>query len=219
MATVEKMTLTRLLTTLKQLDQKAKDYLQTNHLLVYVGMGDVKTNIRDNRPLDEMTRLIQAEHDTIDTVLARQLAMSRALKKANAETKVSLYGQEMTIADAIAEKHLLPHKKSLLTVYKRAMDEATRLCASQQEEFRKRVDVLTEATIGKENTSTTAEMRVIEVAKLTEQQRATWGPSIVDPLKLADKIIKLQTEISEIEIELDERLSVINATTTVDITY
>lgn len=219
MATTEEMTLTRLLTTLSQLEQKAKEYVTTNHLLVYVGMGDAKTNIRDNRPMEEMTRLIQAEHDTIDTVLNRQLAMSRALKKANAETKVSLYGKEMTIADVIAEKHLLPHKKALLTLFKRAMDDATRLCASQQDEFRKRVDVLTEATIGKENTGIPPEMRVLEVAKLTEQQRATWGPSIVDPLKLADKITKLTNEIEEIEIELDERLSVINATTTVKITY
>lgn len=219
MATTENVTLTRLLSTLKQLDQKAKDYLQTNHLLVYVGMGDSKVNIKDNRPVEEMTRLIQAEHDVIDTILARQLAFQRALKRANAVTKVTLYGVEMTIQEALVEKNLLPNKKALLTVYKRAMDEALRLCAVQQEEFRKRVDVLSEATIGKDTTGANAELRALELAKLTEQQRLTWGPSVVDPMKLGEKITKLQNEISEIELELDERLSVINATTTVTITY
>lgn len=219
MATTEELTLTRLLSSLKQLDQKVKDYLTTNHLLVYVGMGDSKVNIKDNRPVEEMTRLIQAEHDTIDTVLARQLALQRALKRTNAVTKVSLYNVEMTIQEALVEKHLLPHKKSLLTLYKNAMSESLRLCASQQEEFRKRVDVLSEATIGKETTGTNAELRTLELAKLVEQQRQTWGPSVVDPMKLGEKITKLQNEISEIELELDERLSVINATTTVTVTY
>lgn len=216
MATTEQMTLTKALSTLKKIKVSIEEYMSSPRVLIYVGAGTAKSDVRDNTPAPEMERRIQADHDVIDTLMNRQQAIKKALLVANSTTQVELFGVSMSISEAIAEKHLLPIKKDLLRKYKKSRDEATALANKARDQFKGRVDTMVGASLT--NTATSDE-KERTVASMTAQQEAICGPNVVDPMKLSVKIEKLESEIADIDGELDERLSVINATTIINVTY
>lgn len=216
--TTEKVTITKALTVVKNLTKQLEDYSVETADLVCVCYGTDKRS-SDGRTAEDVIAKIQSTHDKQDALAARLVAFKKAIKKANAETMVELYGKMISINDAIVERSFLPAKKSMLRIFKRARDDAAAVYSRMQENMEEKIRASIAASIGQNKEATNDNGILLAIEAITNQQKALYEPHIVDPRDVCRIIETLEKEISDLTTELDERLSVINATTIIEITY
>lgn len=215
--TVENVTLTKALTVIKNLTKEIEGFTVASSDLICVCIGEAKRSV-DGRTLTEVESKIQSTFDRSDALTKRFAAFKKAVKKANSETTIELYGQTLSINDAITERNLLKMKAANLKMLKLARAEASALYNKMTESLEQKITVQVNSAGGQ-----TAGITSTDLISLQEfarkQQTQLFQPHIVDPCKIETRIQALEKEVSELETELDERLSVVNATTIIEIEY
>lgn len=215
--TVEKVTLTKALTTLKNLQKEIEGFTVSSSDLIAVCFGENKRSA-DGRSLTEVETKIQSTFDRSDAMTKRFAAFKKAVKKANTETTIELYGKPLSINDAITERNLLTMKAANLKMLKLARAEASALFNKMTESLEQKIINQVNAAGGQTTgISSTDIIALQEFAR--KQQTQLFQPHIVNPCKIDSRIQALEKELSELETELDERLSVVNATTIIEIEY
>jgi hypothetical protein len=119
----------------------------------------------------------------------------------------------MTIADAITFKTNVALKKALLQRMKGIYTNSLAAMNKNNDLVEKNVQVLLEATFGKENVKVTAtDMDAVRKPFMESNEF-----HLFDPLKIAEKIELLEKEIGDFEAEVDAVLSEINAITFIEV--
>ncbi len=215
MTQLTKMSITRALATLKAQKEEISKYFANRHVFMGFGTGvNGKTTCITGLDKTQVASHIQGEKDKIDGMIRRQVTIKNAINLSNQNTKVTVSGKEMSVAEAILLKGTLEMREKLL---KSMRDSYTSVTASYKEHVRafdERVDVLAK---GAYPVDATAEQIAAIQESTRETQLKIHEVYLIDPLNLVEAANKLEEENSFLRTELDYVLSMSNTTTEIDV--
>lgn len=204
------MTLTRILTELKNIKAKFEDGITRFTPVTYkVGNKLATQGVSE----EDFIKNAEAAYNSVTDLTNYRYKLKRALNRANATTMVKIANMEpMTIAEAIDYKEVLAYKRTLLNHLRREYDKVTRKMESVAADNDTKLNQMVNTMLGKDNSVTTKESIL---KNLSEQFGLTNKVSIVDPCGVLKLIDTLSKEINDFEADVDASLSEINGKTEV----
>lgn len=210
---MEKMTIHRGLAELKLIDSKIE-----KQILQFEGLGIKQKDkpVRTNTVVvsqDDFENKAKSSYDSIMSLIKRKSEIKAAIVAINTETLVKINDVEMSIADAITHKSNISLIKQFIAKMKSNHTQVTGALNNNQNVTDTNLQKLLEASFGKDNTKVSKE----DIDNISKPflDNNTW--TLVDPLKLSEKIESLDKGISAFEMEVDAALSEINAVTYIEI--
>ncbi len=210
-----KMSITRALVELKNLDNKIKQAIQGVH---FIGVTTGKDNnkkvfIPSGNDVASAQQLIQGNFDKATQLISNRQKIKAAVVKSNAVTEVKLAGKLLTVAEAIETKTSLPYKELLLTTLVQQANSANTHVTNINNKMNEDIDKALQVVYGNEKGKVQSEM----YEQVAEPQRKQKEGAILDPAKIDLKIKSLQDEIQTIKSELDFVLAESNAKTEIEV--
>lgn len=214
MATTEKMTIHKALCELKTLDSRIKKAIEGS---VYVFANKHSNNKVSGLSVGEYCTEIKSAYQSATDLIARRDAIKRAVVLSNATTKVTVGGNEYTIAEVIEMKnHGIPSRQTLLNKLRNDSIRARREADNNNGDM---LEMRADEYIN--NLYANADMKNLsdEVKKMRADFMASQVMEIVDPIGIVAEIERLETEINAFAVEVDAALSVSNALTEITVEY
>jgi hypothetical protein len=215
--TIKTITLTEALAELKLLDKKINKSMQN---LAYKGapvidyiVGKKKTTEKYNLTEEEIKREAQSKIDQLNALIANRGKLKAIVARTNAVTQVTVAGKIYTIVEAIERKNNLENEKRLLEILNNAVENVTEKVRRINENAKNEVDRLLEAKLSTDSKNQSAQ-EIESLAKILLENKEA---KVVDPYGVAKLIESMNEDIENFEREVDVALSIINATTTIDI--
>jgi len=204
------ITIHRGLSELKLLDSKIEKKIGG-----FLPCGIKQSNGLVNKDTDakEFDKNATSGFESINGLIKRKQDIKKAIVKANAETNVTIAGVKMSIADAITYKAFVEVKRRLIAHLKSQLDYYKSQVSQSNDIIDANALKLTEAAFGKDN----VEIKDTDIASIMDPYKAKNTYSLVDPLKIGDKIEELTKEVDDFEAEVDAVLSEANSLTKLDI--
>lgn len=213
--TTQTMSITRALVELKRLNDRITTAIQYGKFVSRtVGQNKYKKVVGSNDTPEQMAGKIQASFDTVDSLIANRQKIKSAIVLSNANTKVTVNGQEMTVAEAIEMKGTVTFRNQYLFNLRQQQAAETRAVELTNTALEGSIDAMITTICGAEKSKIDANTLATIATPQKEQKEA----AILDPAKIEDRITKLTEEISVLSSELDFTLSESNARTTITIT-
>lgn len=159
---------------------------------------------------------ITAGYDKVTQLIKNRAELKGKVAQSNAETTVKVGAGEMTVAEAIERKTSIGLEESLLSNMKHQLSKILTQRDSLESRIEQEVNRRTEALIS----SAGGVKPSPEMLKGIEKSvRDVNEFKLVDPLGLQDKVDALEASIEEFTLNIDVALSVVNATTSVSLSY
>lgn len=212
--TTEKMNVHRALSELKILDVRIATAIQDSTFCI----GNKHSNEKINGvTVDEFKKEIQAGYDKITDLTKRRNAIKRAVVLSNAVTKVTVAGEEYTVAEAIEMKnHGLDYDRSLLQDMKRNHANCVlEINAKNGSDLERRLEAYITSLYGDKETKT--DLEKVKKAEAEFIKQNTY--ELIDPLGIQKKIEELEERISSFMSDVDSALSSSNAITEIEVSY
>lgn len=202
------MSLTRVLNEIKLLDKKIHQASVKPFLMYSVG-GKPNTGFETVKDMENMA---EANYKSVTDLISRRNKLKGLLTEANATTKVTIAGDEMTIAQAIDRKSSISLEVNLLNQMNAQLANNVSIVDNGNAQVQQNVDRLLEASFGRDKKITEAESDAITKPYETKHKFA-----LVDKINIRDKIDKLSEKITEFQNEVDFTLSEVNARTVIEV--
>lgn len=212
--TKETMTVHKALCELKTLDARIKKAIESG---IYVFANKHSNTKVSGLSVSDYCAEIKSAYQSAVDLIARRDAIKRAVVLSNATTKVTVGGNEYTIAEAIEMKnHGISTQQTLLNKLKNDSRQARR---EADENNGERLEMRADEYI--RSLYANADMKNLsdEVKKMRADFLTSQVMEIVDPIKVADEIERLETLINTFMVEIDAALSVSNALTEIAVEY
>lgn len=206
------MTITRALAELKLLDARIGSAINSTQFIG--GKKKSATKVTPTQTVDEFNKSVQSAYDSVKKLIENRKVIKSAIVDSNATTKVKIGEVEMTVADAIERKDSIKYEQMFLNQMINHFNQATAQVNRENEKVQQKLDELLVASFGKENKGKTNDN---EIQAISEPFLAQNEYEVVDPLKLKDKIDKLQFDIQGFTSEVDYVLSESNAITKISV--
>lgn len=204
---------------------KALSELKTLDSRVYSAINEttfITANKHSNQkisgvPVAEFCKNMEAGYDKVADLIRRRDAIKRAVVLSNATNKVTIAGKEYTVAEAIEMKnHGMELKKLLLAELRNSYAKAKQSAdKANGDELERRADEYVKSLYGNTDMKNASD----DVKRVRADFIAAQTVELVDPLKVAEKIETLETEISAFMVDVDSTLSVSNAMTEISVEY
>lgn len=210
--TTEKMNVHKALCELKILDSRISKEIRD-----FEPCGVTKTVAQrvGTQTVAEFNEAAKSKYDSICDLIARRSAIKRAVVASNATTKVSICGNEYTVAEAIEMKnHGLDHKRMLKTRFESRFADASFNVVTGNQNLDRNADVYITSVAGGDK-----KVAPEEIQKMRNNYIEPLTLQLVDPLKAQNVITSLSDEIDKFEAEVDSALSVSNAVTEITVSY
>lgn len=202
MATANQISITRALTELKTLDKRIQKLIDSSTFISYEGQF--------HKP-SEYVKTAGANYQSINDLLKRRRKIKAAIVSSNANTVVTIGGEKMTIAEAIETKSSIKHYKSLVERLKTQYAQANREVENINDRTRRDLDNKLN------NLSKDKDGGLANLNEFSEKYIAMNGVKLTDPIKITEKIAKLEDFIREFEDEVNYVLTERNSTTTITV--
>ena len=199
------ITVTRALTQVKTLDERIAGFAQKSEPVVSYKIGQKSAG---GRPVAEVEQLINASFQSVQDLIKQRNAIKAAIIRSNSDTKVSIGGVEMTVAEAIERKGSIRLEAALLQTMKAQLAAATQKVEQSNRQMEADLQQLMVAAVGKDRQVGEAELSAIRDPFVAQKQA-----SLIDPLNLAKQIAELDASITGFTSEVDFVLSESNAIT------
>lgn len=196
---MEKLTVTRGLSTLKLLEKRI--HKKAESTFISVNISD-QTNSSD----------IKGNYDSIMDLIKYRNDLKAAIMLSNAKTIVTINNEEMSVAEAIDRKSSIAYLKLLVNSLKEQLMDARMIADNHNRNQESRLDALLEANFGSDTKHKAENFKTI-ADEFWKKNKA----DLIDPLDLQKKIETLTEEIDNFENEVDLVLSESNATTFLDL--
>jgi hypothetical protein len=154
----------------------------------------------------------RASHQSYTDLLSRYNRLKSAIVISNATTRVTVAGKEYTVAEAVERKRSIEFDKQLLEVMKSQHVSVQREYTDHTATEQLRVERLISNELGKDSKTSVDTVKALSETFLAENKA-----EILDPLKLADRIRTMTTEIEDFETTVDWVLSETNGRTLITI--
>lgn len=212
--TTETMTVHKALAELKLLDSRIEKAIAEG---VYCVANKHSNDKIGGVPIDEYIKIMQGGYDKATDLINRRKAIKRAVVLSNAVTKVSVAGNEYTVAEAIEMKnHGVEFDELLMnTMNTQYRNAQMQIKQENGKDLEQRAEQYVTAIYGqKEGKTNTADIEKVKADFLKSNQY-----ELVDPLHVLGKIEDLEKKINDFMAEVDSALSCSNALTEITIEY
>lgn len=212
--TTEKMTVHKALCELKTLDARINKAIQG---AVYVFANKHANTKVSGKSVSAYCEEVKSAYQSACDLIARRDAIKRAVTLSNAATKVTIGGQEYTIAEAIEMKnHGVPMQQKLLDKLVGDSRAARKQAdVNNGEHLEMRADEYVKSLYGNVDMKGASE----EIKKVRGDFIAAQTMELVDPINIDTEMKRLDEAISGFTVEIDSALSVSNALTEITVEY
>lgn len=212
--TTEKMTVHKALCELKTLDARIDKAIRGS---VFVFANKHANTKVSGKSVSAYCEEVKSAYQSACDLIARRDAIKRAVTMSNAITKVTIGGQEYTIAEAIEMKnHGVPMQQKLLDKLNRDNYTARRQADDSNGEcLEMRADEYVKSLYGNVDMKGASE----EIKKVRADFIAAQTMELVDPISITTEMEKLEKQITTFAVEIDAALSVSNALTEITVEY
>jgi len=206
-----KITITRALAELKLYDARIKK--KTNELvLIECKSGRVKTTMLKGIDPEVFEANAKEGYQSIIQLIENRRKMKARIMASNSQTKVKIGDSEYTVVEAIEKKASIEYLMALLVTMKQQHALATSRAAQINANIEQQVmDMMKNNLSGTEKKMSESDYEAIG-KPIREANQAT----VLDPIKLAEKIVQLETDIDNFKTEVDFILSESNSRTEID---
>ena len=210
--TTATMTVHEALAELKMLDHRILKAIENANFAVVNKHANTRI---DGKTVATFVEDAGSAYQRICDLTARRKAIKHALSLSNAVTKVSIAGKEYTVAEAIEMKRSgMELKKSLLCTLEAQLNQARRAVEKANHELAEKADLYVTGLFGSKEKVSGAEASTVREAYITANTA-----EVVALHGIETKMEALNAEVAAFESEVDSRLSISNALTTITITY
>lgn len=212
--TTETMTIHKALIELKTLDNRISKEIGATEFVSFNKHSNKKVN---GVTVEQFAQHMKEGYQKVTDLIKRRNAIKKAVVLSNAVTKVTIGGQEYTVAEAIEMKnHGMEHKHQLLNELERDFAKAKQEVELHNgTELEKKADAYVATLYGNSDMKNLAE----DVQKVRKDFIEAQTYELVDPINVGKVIESLKTEIDNFMVDVDSTLSVSNALTTIEISY
>ena len=210
--TNETMTIHEALSELKMLDSRINRKIESTSFCEANKHSNSKIN---GFSIDDYKKNVVEVYQSINDLIRRRGAIRNALSNSNAITTITVGGKTYTIAEAIEMKKtgvdLLENLKLTMT---EQYNSATRRVRMNNDALNEAADRYVQGLYGSKEKSNSE-----EINKAREVYVVANTIDFIDPLGIQGEIEKLAEEIETFSHEVDSKISVSNALTTISISY
>lgn len=202
------MTATQVLAELKMLDKRITSAIDDG---TFIAAMQPKSSAKT---VDEVQSNINASFQRVTALIARQNAMKMALVMSNATSKVTVGTKTYTVAEAIdAKNHAMRYKNKLLQAMASQTANAHNMYKRMVTDVEKAAMELVKKSGEDPNGESAKDLEIYK--SYIERNEIV----MVDPLGMADMLVRMSDEIDEFVLNVDTALSIANATTSINFTY
>lgn len=213
--TTETMTIHEALANVKVLDSKIADKIEGATFVTTKKVGVKKLN---NVDVTEYVHRINSTYQSIIDLINRRKALKNAISLSNANTRVTIGGVEYTVAEAIEMKREgIGHYAALINALSDQKAAAERSIAAHNEQLEKSADAYINSLYGQKEKMTPDMAETAAAARKTYIDMNSCEMVTMD--NIYDTIVKLRDKMDAFSSEVDSKLSVSNALTTITIEY
>lgn len=212
--TTEKMTVHKALAELKIIDDRIISAINGGTYCVANKHSNEKIK---GVSVDEYKRVMQGFYDKATDLIKRRNTIKRAVVLSNASTKVSVNGEEYTVAEAIEMKnHGVEFDEMMLQMLNKQYNKAQAEILKQNgDDLEKRAEQYVIGIYGSKEGKTNTD----DFEKTKKDFMTANAFELVDPIKILDKVNALEEKIASFKSEIDAALSTSNALTEIVISY
>ena len=218
MATNEKMTVHKALSELKIIDSKINKLINGATYVMAVKHSATKIN---GVAITDYKKKMISDYDKVVSQIKRKNALKRAVVMSNAVTKVTINGEEFTVAEAIEMKnHGMEFNKKLLSAMTYSNDGAlSELNKYTGENMEKKAEQYVLNFLGTQGSKDKSKLESEEIKLIRKTYIENNTYDLLDPLNISEKMETLSEMIDSFMTEVDAALSVSNALTIIEVTY
>ena len=209
----ETMTIHQALTELKTLDKRIESKISETTFVQYNKHSNTKI---EGKPIAEYQNDMRSAFQSITDLINRRFAIRNALAKSNSETIITVGGKEYTVSTAIEMKqHGMALKTQLLATIARQFGSVkSAMERNNGDRLSDNADEYVSRLYGAKDKSNADDINAAR-----EHYIKANTLDLIDPLDVAKKIEELRDEIDSFTNEIDSKISVSNALTTITISY
>lgn len=210
---MRKITVTEALKELKLYDDKIYKAIGRAE---FVGAAKKNSELIGHKKKSTYEIDAKSSFDSITAMIDNRDALKSAIVNSNAITKVEIGGVTMTVAAAIEKKSSIEYDKRFLYAMKEQFDQAVSTVSRENAKVDAQCDRLIETQLSGDNKQ---KIDKVDIEAFTAPYRKQREFAIVDPLDIEKRIVELETNIDTFEAEVDTKLNVSNALTTIEIDF
>lgn len=204
-----KMLVTSALKELKLLDKRIIGEIDKSQFVCSAKDSETKANPTTTK--EEYCKNAFASYQSVDDLIKRRDIIKNAIVESNATTMVEVCGETLSVAKVIDMKTAIKYKEYLLRKMKTQYDLAVTKMNKENVKVDAMADGLITQLCGKDSKATVKDNDII--VNYRKQNEF----SLVDPLKLEEKIKELENHIDEFKSTVDEILQISNCCTFIEI--
>lgn len=216
--TTEKMNVHQALAELKTIDRRITRAIAE---VKYVTSNKHSNDKIGGKTIQQYKDDMKAADQKVNDLILRRNAIKRAVVMSNAVTKVTVNGEEYTVAEAIDMKNNgMVHYKNVLEhmiSHRRNALENVLLNSGESLERRAENYVLSVIQAQPKDSKMTMDSDAMKALRKTYIENNTYD--MIDPLDIDKRITALQDYINKFETDIDAALSVSNAITVIEVSY
>lgn len=210
---MRKISVTEALNELKLYDSKIRKTISNS---VFCGAAKKSSDKVGVFKKDDFDERAKASHQSVTDLIANRNSLKSAIVKSNATTDVDVNGKIMTRAEAIERKNSIEYEELLLAEMKRQYANATTTVDKENKKVDIKVDELLTTLIGKDSDK---KLNKEDQEAIEKPYREKNEFVFIDPLKLYDKIQKLESDIDGFKSNVDTTLVLSNATSFIEVDF
>ena len=206
-----KITVSRAMTEIKTLQKRYNKVLAELNVIA-VQKGEKLSGDNISIQPNDFSEAAKSSYQSAIDLMNRIVVIKKAIVSSNQSTTVVIAGKTMTVQEAIIEKNYIDNKKNLLSRLKDLYLDAKSHYEYENKQNENIIEGIVNATTEKNSKS------IIEARQKAEDMiNSTKKLSFVDPIKVQEKIKKLEQEIEDFESNVDYSLSESNSTTMIEV--
>ena len=211
---MQQISVTRALVELKRLDERISKAISGGRFISRtIGRDSNKKVVGSNDSVTAVEQAIQGSFDKVNSLVMNREKMKSAIVMSNANTKVTILGKVISVAEAIELKSTVGFR----TLYLNTM----RAQLTSERNFVDKAAILLDAEIETSlNTLYGADSKKIDAETLksvSDVKKSQKEQALLDAGKIEDKIAAVEAAILNLTSELDFVLSESNAKTVIEV--
>lgn len=212
--TTEIMTVHEALTALKMLDKRI-----TDAIFNFTPCKAVKYSIQKigSQTREEYAKSIKSDYESIRTMMKRRAAIKSAVICSNAKTMITIAGEEISVADAIEMKlHGNQYASTLASLLSAGYSKENAVCEKENgDKLTEKADAYVTGMFSSKEKNFSADT----VNGIRDMYIKANKYDLIDPIGAANEAKMLNDKIEAFNTELDGKISVSNAVTTITVEY
>lgn len=163
--------------------------------------------------VEDFNNEAKANYQSINDLITERNKRKQSVILSNAVNKVKVGNKEYTVAEAIERKNSIVFEEQLLNSMKSSYSAALKYAEKMNNELEESINNFIEQYANNTNSGKKQD----EAIKFGQIRRETESVELVDPLNIKTEIDRLELDITEFKAEVDQALSISNATTVIEI--